>query len=238
MPPPLLALTGSQELRRKIQIVVDAGTISPIMGSVVFARSWSELDELWTRHPASPRVVDASFPEDSLSPSTTAIQIGAGDPLGVVGRAVLGAIDPERPRRLLARVRDHSTAEVCRIMDHVLARSFGPCRVPELAASLQLSHWALLRRCAALGIPTPRKLTDLGRIYTVERLAEWSERPSTVAAAAVGFLDPANYRRTVRRALGEPPTVVRRMGGAAHVARVVVRTLAAPPTSSDETVKN
>lgn len=238
MPPPLLALSGSREFRRQIQIVVDAGPISPIMGPVVFARSWRELDELGAHHPASPRVVDASFPEDPHSPSATAIQVDAGDPLGVVGRTVLEAIDPERPRHLLARLRNHSAAEACRIMDHVLAQSFGPCRVPELAASLQLSHWALLRRCAALGIPTPRKLTDLGRIYTVERLAEWSERPSSVAAAAVGFLDPSNYRRAVRRALGAPPTVVRRMGGAAHVARVIVRTLTSPPTPIDEGVKN
>ena len=232
MPPPLLALSASSRLRRKLRMVAEAGPVSPIVGPVAFARSWSGLAELAAAHPASPTVVDAAFPEGSPSPATfaTAPRIGASDSLGVIRHAVLGAIDPERPRRLLARIREQGATEAGRIMDHVLTRSFGPCTVPDLAASLGLSHWSLLRRCAALGIPTPKKLTDLGRVYTVERLAEWSEQPSGVAGTAVGYPEPANYRRTARRALGDPPTAIRRSGGAAYVGRVILRRLA--PTTT------
>lgn len=234
MPPPVLVLSGSSEFRRTLRMVVEVGPISPIVGPVMIARSWPELNGLVRRHPASPAVVDAAFPGDSDSrpPFASTLRLAAGNPFGVVGRAVLEGIDPARPRRLLARLRKHSAPEASRIMEHVLARSFGPCPVPELAASLGLSNWALLRRCAALSIPTPKKLTDLGRVYTVERLAEWSERPSGVAASAVGFLESANYRRTVRRTLGAPPTVVRQRGGAAYVDQVIARTLASPTDAS------
>ena len=211
-------------------MVASASPVSPIVGPVVFAASWRELHDLAQRHPASPVVVDGSFPAEHGSPPAFAVvlRLDVRDSLRAVEHAVLKGIDPERPRLLRARMRKHAAAEACRIMDRILHQSFAPCRVPNLAADLGLSHWALIRRCAALGIPTPKKLIDLGRIYTVERLAEWSDQPSGVAATALGFSDSANYRRTVRRAMGAPPTVVRRKGGAACVGRAIERTLATP----------
>ena len=211
-------------------MIVDAGPVSPILGSVVIAGNWGELRHLAERHPTSPVIVDAAFPGDPGSAPACAVVLRPGeqDSLPAVEHAVLRGIDPERPAQLRARMRERVAAGACRIMDQVLVRSFAPCRVPELAADLGLSHLALIRRCAALGIPTPKKLLDLGRIYTVERLAEWSERPSGVAAAAVGFLESSHYGRTVRRALGAPPTVIRQRGGAAHVGRVIERRLAGP----------
>lgn len=225
MPPPLLALPGSSEFRRKLRIVVEAGPVSPLFGTVLFAGSWRELDELARHHASSPAVADAALPSDSDSRLLPApvLRMSADVPIRVVRRSVLQGIDPDRPRRLQAKMRERGAPEACRIMDRALARSFGPSTVPELAESLGLSHWALIRRCRVLGIPTPKKLADLARVYTVERLAEWSDRPSAVAAAAVGCLDPANYRRTVRRVLGAPPNVVRQKGGAAHVGRAIVR---------------
>lgn len=236
MPPPLLALPGSSEFRRRLQMVVQAGPVSPLFGAVLFACSRRELEELIRRHPSSPAVVDAAvMPESASHPLlASAVRLGANAPLGVIARSVLPGIDPEQPRRLQARIRKHAAPEACRILAQVLARSFWPSTVPELAASLELSHWTLIRRCRSLGIPTPKKLNDLGRVYTVERLAEWSEQPSGVAAAAVGFMEPANYRRTVRRALGVPPSVVRQRGGAAHVGRVIARHLT-PATAPSST---
>lgn len=230
MPPPLLAISGSRVLRRKLQMVVETGFVSPIVGPLVLAGSRHELDDLVERHPTSPVVVDAAFlgEPDSPVPRAIVLRTESQDSVRAVERAVLMGIDPQRPDRLRARMRERVAAEACRIMDRVLARSFAPCRVPELAADLGLSHLALIRRCAALDIPTPKKLLDLGRVYTVERLAEWSERPSGVAAKAVGFLESSHYRRTVRRGLGAPPTVVRRRGGVAHVDRAIIRRLSPP----------
>ena len=214
-------------------MVANASSISPIVGPVVFAGSWRELESLAQHHPASPVIVDGSFPAGLGSPPAFAVvlRLGARDSLQAVERVVLEGIDPERPRLLRARMRKHAAAEACRIMNRVRDQSFAPCRVPDLATDLGLSHWALIRRCAALGIPTPKKLIDLGRIYTVERLAEWSDQPSGIAATALGFSDSANYRRTVRRAMGAPPTVVRRRGGAACVGRAIERMLTTPGTN-------
>lgn len=244
MPPPLLVLPGARHFRRKVQIVASASPISPIVGPVVFAASWRELHDLVQRHPASPVVVDSSFPAEHGSPPAFAIvlRLGVRDSLRAVEHAVLKGIDSERPRRLRARLRKHAADGACRIMDRILHQSFAPCRVPDLAAELRLSHRALIRRCATLGIPTPKKLIDLGRIYTVERLAEWSDQPSGVAATALGFSDSANYRRTVRRAMGAPPTVVRQRGGAACVGRAIERMLTTtgtnPTPPPDESVNN
>lgn len=206
-------------------MVVGAGPVSPLFGAVLFAGSWRELAELARRHASSPAVTDVALPADSDSRPLAAsvLRLNADAPLRVLRRSVLLGIDPDRPRRLQARIRERGLPEACRIMEQALARSFGPSTVPELATSLGLSHWALIRRCRVLGIPTPKKLADLARVYTVERLAEWSDRPSVVAAAAVGCLEPANYRRTVRRVLGASPSVVRERGGAAHVGRVIVQ---------------
>lgn len=216
-------------------MVVAAGPVSPLFGAVLFADSWHELEELAKRHASSPTVADAALPADSDARRLPApvLRLSADVPFRVLRRSVLPGIDPERPRRLQAKMRERGTPEACRIMDQALAGSFGPSTVPELAESLGLSHWALIRRCRVLGIPTPKKLADLARVYTVERLAEWSDRPSAVAAAAVGCLDPANYRRTVRRVLGAPPTVVRQKGGAAHVGRAIVRRITPPQARPD-----
>ncbi len=238
---PLLALRGGPAFRRLVRMAVEAGPVSRIVGPVVFAGSWDELGELVRRHPKSPAVVDASssgdLPSNRLADRDAWFTVmpplqSGGDALGVTGDAILRAIDPERPRRLQARIREQAAPEAGRIMARVLDRSFGPNTVPALAAGLGLRHWTLLRRCAALGIPTPKKLINLGRVYTVERLAEWSGEPSGVAASALGFLDPSTYRRTVRWALRAPPSVIRQKGGADHVARVIVKSMAPSASAS------
>ena len=238
MRPPVLALSGSREFSRRVRIVAGARPLSRIVGPAEFAASWSELAELARRHPDSPAVVDPCLADrlpagrrtDDDRPFAMAPLPSNDDWLRGMRSAVLRAIDPKRPRRLQARIRERTAPEAARIMSRVLDRSFEATAVPVLAKDLGLPHWALIRRCAALAIPTPKKLITLGRIYTVERIAEWSEKPSGVVAAAFGFLDPAVYRRMVRRALQAPPSALRQMGGAGHVGRVIVTMLAPPAT--------
>lgn len=235
----MLALSGSREFRRRIRMIAGARPLSQIVGPAEFAASWSELAELVRRHPDSPAVVDprlaGGLSADRRAGDDRPFAVVAplprnGDWLPGMRSAVLRAIDPERPRRLRARIRERAAPEAGRIMSRVLDRSFEATTVPVLAKDLGMPHWALIRRCAALAIPTPKKLTILGRIYTVERIAEWSERPSGVVAAALGFLDSAVYRRMVRRALQAPPSELRQMGGAGHIGRVIVAKLTSPAT--------
>ena len=128
MPPPLLALPGSSEFRRKLHMVVQAGPISPLFGAVLFAGNRRELEELVRRHPSSPAVVDAAvLPESASHPLlASAVRLGADAPLGVIVRSVLPGIDPEQPRRLQARIQKCAAPETCRILAQVLARSFWP----------------------------------------------------------------------------------------------------------------
>lgn len=240
MRPPVLALTGSREFKRRVRMIAGAWPLSQIVGPAEFAASWSELAELARRHPDSPAVVDpclaAGLPADGRADNDLPFAVAApllskGDWVGGMRSAVLRAIDPERPLRLQARIRERAAPEAGRIMGRVLDRSFEATAVPVLAKDLGMPHWALIRRCAALAIPTPKKLIILGRVYTVERIAEWSQRPSGVVAAALGFLDAAVYRRMVRRALQAPPSALRQMGGAGHVGRVIVTKLALPATA-------
>ena len=101
-----------------------------------------------------------------------------------------------------------------------------PCTVPDVAGDLGFVERTLQRLCAALGIPSPGTLISLARIFTVERLAEWSRQPSGAVALALGFSDRSNYRRLVHRKLGDPPSVIHRRGGADYVEEVIVRALA------------
>ena len=221
-------------------MIAGARPLSQIVGPPEFAASWSELAELARRHPDSPAVADPGLAVGAPAGrraggdrpfAVVAPLPGNGDWIRGMRAAVLRAIDPERPRRLQARIRGRSAPEAGRIMSRVLDRSYEATAVPVLAQDLGVPHWALIRRCAALAIPTPKKLITLGRVYTVERIAEWSESPSGVVAAALGFLDPSVYRRMVRRALQAPPSALRQMRGAGHVGRVIVAKLAPSATA-------
>ena len=82
--------------------------------------------------------------------------------------------------------------------------STGPSNVPKTAGSLGVSQRTLYRRCATLRIASPWILISLARVFTVERLAEWSGQPGGAIALALGFSGRSNYRRMVRRTLGAP----------------------------------
>ena len=149
------------------------------------------------------------------------------DDFDAIESAVLRAAGAHRVRRLLDDVAKRASGDVERIFARVLAMSVRPCTVPAVAARLGLSTRTLLRRCAVLGIPSPKRLCSMARIFTVERLAEWSGQPSGAVALALGFSDYANYRRLVRRMLGAPPSVVRQRGGLGLVTMAILRELAA-----------
>ena len=154
------------------------------------------------------------------------LQPGTDDDFAAIESAVLRAAGARRVRRLLDDIGRRAHQQTEHIFAGVLALAVAPTSVPVLAAKLGLSQRTLWRRCATLRIPSPGRLLALGRIFTVECLAEWSRQPSGAVALAIGFSDYSNYRRLVRRNLGAPPSVVRRQGGVGRVAMAILRALA------------
>jgi len=157
---------------------------------------------------------------------TTRLRPGIDDDFAAIDAAVLRSIDQDRPRRLLNRLRRHADPRVHTIFERAVSLSFETLTVAGLADHLGISTRALQRRCAALGMPSPKAVTSLARIFTVERLAEWSGQPSGPVARALGFSDRANYRRLARQTMGIPPSAIRQRGGAAYVEQVIMQRLA------------
>ena len=151
---------------------------------------------------------------------------GIDDDFAAMDAAVLRSIDRDRPRRLLKRLRRHADSRVHTIFGHALSLAFEPLTVAGLADDLGSSSRALQRRCSTLGMPSPKAVTSLARILTVERLAEWSGQPSGPVAQALGFSDRANYRRLARQTVGVPPSAIRQRGGTGYVEQVIMRRLA------------
>lgn len=232
--PPLPALARSPELRRQIVLAVGLGPVSRIVGPVTFARGWEELRTLGERWPGAPVVLERQALSVEFSAKlgaevvTVSRAAGSLDP-GALESAVLQAIDARRARRLLVELNGRAAEGVRRIAAQVLSTAHRPCTVPDLAKSLGFSQSTLSRRCAALGLPGAKSLLSLARIFTVERLAEWSGQPSGAVAVALGFSDPSNYRRLVRRTLGGPPSAVREQGGARWLGQALLNVLAAAP---------
>ena len=157
---------------------------------------------------------------------TARLRPGIDDDFAAIDKAVLHSIDPGQPHRLLERLRRHADPRVHTIFERAMSLSFEPLTVAGLADHLGSSSRALQRRCAALGVPSPKAVTSLARIFTVERLAEWSGQPSGPVARALGYSDRANYRRLARQTVGIPPSAIRQRGGTAYVEQVIMWRLA------------
>lgn len=150
---------------------------------------------------------------------------GVNDDFDSIDAAILRSIDAQRVRRLRERIRRTAHPQGSVIFDHALDLAIGSCAVPELAARLGQTRRSLERRCVMLGIASPKTLLSLARIYTVQRLAEWSRQPFGALARALGFSAPSNYRRLVRTILGCPPSVIQRSGGSDGVSQAILRHL-------------
>ncbi len=148
------------------------------------------------------------------------------DSVPAIAAAVLRAAGGHAVTRLLCDIARRANGDVERIFVVVLALAVRRCTVPELAASLARSPRSLRRDCAALGLPPPKKLLSLGRIFTVERLAEWSGQPSGAVALALGFSDYANYRRLVRHTLVDELSPLTQRIDVDDVHRVILQALA------------
>ena len=158
-------------------------------------------------------------------PFAARLRPGVDDRFGAIDSAILQSIDVGRVQRLLERIEQNAHPDAYAIFSHTLARAIGPFTVPKVAADLGITERTLQRRCSALRIPSPKTLISRARVFTVERLAEWSRQPVGAVALALGFSDRSNYRQLVRRTLGAPPSVIRQRGGGDYAADAIVAAL-------------
>ena len=224
--PPLPALVKAPELRGWVRMAVELGPVSRIVGPVAFARGWDELRVLSRRSPGAPAVVERGAALNKRwaelgAPIVPVSRTARARDAKALESAVLRSIDPAGALGALEEMERRAGREARRIAARILSMAHRPCAVPEVAAGLGYSQATLARRCAVSGLPCAKRLISLARVFTVERLAEWSRQPSGVVAVALGFSNPSNYRRLVRGTFGAPPSVVRERGGARYVARVV-----------------
>ena len=150
---------------------------------------------------------------------------GVNDHFEALDAAILRSIDAHRVDLLRERVKGAAHRGGFEVFDCALDLAVGPCTVPDIAACVGLTKRTLERRCAVFGIPSPKRLFSLARIFTVQRLAEWSHQPFGAVARALGFSDRSNYRRMVRRLIGCAPSAVDQLGGSDYVARVILNRL-------------
>ena len=159
-------------------------------------------------------------------PYTAFLRAGADDDLSTIDETILRCIDVRRVHLLLGRLRRCADPFTHRIFHHAVNLAIGSALVPVVAASLGVDERTLQRHSIAHGIPRPNIIVSLARIFTVERLAEWSGQPSGSIALSLGFTAKSNYRRLTRRQLGLSPTGIQEHGGAEYMEEVIVRRLA------------
>ncbi|MYA40780.1 MAG: hypothetical protein F4Z31_03355 [Gemmatimonadetes bacterium] len=147
---------------------------------------------------------------------------GVSDDFDAIDTAILGSIDAQHVYRLRERVGRTADPRAVELLECALEFAFGPCTVADFAVRVGLNERALQRLCAALGIPSPRRLLSLARIYTVQRLSDWSRQPFGTVACALGFSASSNYRRLVRGLLQHPPAAIQQLGGGDYMAKVIV----------------
>lgn len=164
-------------------------------------------------------------PAPSAGPFAAALIHGVNDGFAAIGATVLRVAARHDTEALAKTLKHAAPVAAAPFFDRLLADTIGPCRVGGLAKSLGVSAPTLRRRCAAWGFSGPRKLVALARLYHVERLARWSQKPNTAVALALHWSGRANFARSMRNELGCPPSEIARLGGPECVAERIVQAL-------------
>lgn len=199
---------------------LDDPGVTPSIWASVYSWSSTPLIHYARRRSESAPVTDVGHPY------TAFLRAGADDDLSTIDETILRCIDVRRVRLLLERLRRCADPFTHRIFHHAVNLAIGSAPVPVVAASLGFEERTLQRHSIARGIPRPHAIISLARIFTVERLAEWSGKPSGSIALSLGFTAKSNYRRLTRRQLGLSPTGIQEHGGAEYMEEVIVRRLA------------
>ena len=197
---------------------VRASSDLPSRGSNQARFDWGTVPLIWYGRSAS---AEQDVPGGLGFPLTACLRPDIDDHPEGIGTAVLRSIDAQATRQLLARMEESVDPGARDIFEHAVHLAVGPCTVPQLADAMGIIERTLQRRCIALGIPSPKTVISLARIFTVERLLHWSRQPLDAVTLAVGVSDRSNYRRLVLRVIGASPAVIRASGGSDLFAELV-----------------
>ena len=190
----------------------------PRHGSSQARFDWGAVPLIWYCRSGS---AEQDAPGGLGFPFTARLRPDIEDHLEGIGAAILRSIDAQFTHDLLARMEANADPGARDILEHALHLAVGPCTVPQLADAMGIIERTLQRRCIALGIPSPKTVISLARIFTVERLLHWSRQPLDAVTLAVGVSDRSNYRRLVLRVLGASPAVIRASGGSDLFAELI-----------------
>lgn len=155
-----------------------------------------------------------------------ALAPGVDDQLARIGAMALRSASHHQVRALSRDLKRAAPAAAHALLDCVLHETVGRCPVDNLASRLGISVPTLRRRCVAHGLPSPRRLAALARLFHVERLAGWSGRRSGRVALALGYSNYANYARSVRHELGCRQSEIGPLGGTEYIAGRLVEVAA------------
>lgn len=189
----------------------------------------SDLAAFQRARPTCPVVVCAALdgPPSAVPPESSGIRFAAtlapADGLAAIGAAVLKSVCYADVRGLADRLKRALPVAGHALVDSLLDATVGPCPVSTLAKHSGTSEATLRRRCTSLGLPAPRRLVALARIFHVERLARWCGRRPGAVAVALGYSNWANYARSIRRELGCTSSDVGQWGGSQYVAARLLR---------------
>lgn len=148
---------------------------------------------------------------------------GVDDTFVAIASTVLRVADHRSVCTLVGDLRKVARARAAEgLLEHIVRDTVFPCSVSALAANLDTSTAMLQRRCRGWGIPKPKKLLSVARIYHVHRLARWSSCSPRAVALALGYSAYSNYARSVRREMECTSSEVVRRGGAHYVAERLI----------------
>ena len=118
-------------------------------------------------------------------------------------------VDGHRPSQLpyiaFGRERSHDDELVHQVQQHIDLHLDGPLRVAELASGFGLSERTLSRRFTAATGRGPRAYLQHARVQQAIRLLETTSDPVDQVRRAIGYTDPAAFRRVFKHATGLSP---------------------------------
>jgi transcriptional regulator GlxA family with amidase domain len=116
-----------------------------------------------------------------------------------------GGRTSQLPYLAFTPARDHGDQLVERVQDYIDSNLGVPIRSDDLARTFGVSPRTLDRRFQAATHATVNAYLQQARILLAKKLLESTDDPIEQIRAAIGYLDPASFRRAFRQAAGMSP---------------------------------
>jgi transcriptional regulator GlxA family with amidase domain len=124
-----------------------------------------------------------------------------------------GSRTSQLPYLAMTPLRDHDDDLIRRVQDHVDTHLDTPYKVEQLAREFGISPRTLTRRFRGATGATLHAYIEQARAHNAKRLLETTTEPIDHIRAAMGYLDPASFRRAFHRVAGVSPRQYREIYG-------------------------